>query len=129
MKIALAQKREWSRFFGHAGQTPGRLVHHCRTGQPIPAPRRITLTGAKLPHHSNDDGSMPLREVEIVVAAGVGAGCVRRMRAWGAEVPLAGEPDPHTAPERVCAGRALADKRHDVTTTRWRTRNTVLAGR
>ncbi|MRR52267.1 MAG: hypothetical protein EG825_15390 [Rhodocyclaceae bacterium] len=117
MKIAIATKNNWSQVSGHAGQTRDWLLFDCQPGQPLPEPRRVSLSKEQLPHHFQDDGPHPLHGVEIMVAASAGDGYIRHMEKWGATVLLTGETDPRTALAKILAGEALADTRFDITTT------------
>ena len=117
MKIAVAAREDWSQVSGHAGQTRNWLLFDCQPGEALPAPQRIELSKAQLPHHFRDDGPHPLHWVEIVVAASAGDGYLRHMQKWGAQVLLTGETDPLVALQKILAGEALADTRFDISTT------------
>lgn len=117
MKIAVAAREDWSQVSGHAGQTRNWLLFDCQPGEALPAPQRIELSKAQLPHHFRDDGPHPLHGVEIVVAASAGDGYLRHMQKWGAQVLLTGETDPLVALQKILAGEALADTRFDISTT------------
>jgi predicted Fe-Mo cluster-binding NifX family protein len=115
VKIAIAT-RHFETVSGHAGQTREWLVYDCLPDRPIPAPARITLTKAQLPHHFKDDGPHPLHGVEVVIAGSAGDGYVRHMAEWGAQVLLTGETVPQAALAKILAGQALPDTRFDPTT-------------
>ena len=117
MKIAVATRDDWSRVSGHAGKAHDWLLFDCQPGAPIPAPQRVVLSDAQLPHNFRDDGPHPLHGVQIVVAASAGDGYVRHMQKWGAQVLLTGEVEPMNALHRILAGEALPDVRFDITTT------------
>jgi predicted Fe-Mo cluster-binding NifX family protein len=116
MKIAVATRDDWSQVAGHAGNAHDWLVFDCQPNSPLPAPQRVVLTDAQLPHHFKDDAPHPLHGVEIVVAASAGDGYIRHMRKWGTQVLLTGETVPLAALEKIIAGEALADTRFDITT-------------
>jgi predicted Fe-Mo cluster-binding NifX family protein len=116
MKIAVATKDDWSQVAGHAGKAHDWLVFDCQPNSPLPAPQRVVLTDAQLPHHFKDDGPHPLHGVEIVVAASAGDGYIRHMQKWGTQVLLTGETVPLAALEKIIAGEALPDTRFDITT-------------
>lgn len=116
MKIAVATKDNWSVVSGHAGKAHDWLVYDCQPGAALPAPQKITLSDAQLPHHFKDEGPHPLHGVEIVVAASAGDGYIRHMEKWGAQVLLTGESVPLNALQKIIAGEALPDTRFDVTT-------------
>ena len=117
MKIAIATKEDWALVSGHAGQARHWLVFDCQPGMALPAPQRIELSKAQLPHHFQDDGPHPLHGVEVMVTASAGTGFMRHMESWGAQVLLTGESDPSTALQKIMAGDVLADIRFDITTT------------
>ena len=117
MKIAVATKDRWSQVSGHAGKAHDWLVFDCQPGAPLPAPQRVVLTDAQLPHNFKDDGPHPLHGVEIVVAASAGDGYIRHMQKWGTQVLLTGETVPLNALQKIIAGDALPDTRFDITTT------------
>ena len=123
MKIAVACEAGGSRVSGHAGQARHWLLFDCRPGEALPAPSSVELTREQLPHHFRDDGPHPLRGVEILVTQSAGAGFVRHMAAWGAQVLLTGEADPRRALEAILRGEALPDPRFDITTTLCRLRD------
>ena len=116
MKIAVATKDDWSQVSGHAGKAQHWLVFDCQPGQALPAPQRVLLSTAQLPHHFHDDGPHPLHGVEIMVAGSAGDGYLRHMEKWGAQVLLTGETQPLRALEKIAAGEALPDTRFDITT-------------
>jgi predicted Fe-Mo cluster-binding NifX family protein len=116
MKIAVASKDNWSLVAGHAGKAHDWLVFDCQLGAPLPAPQRVVLTDAQLPHNFKDDGPHPLHGVEIVVAASAGDGYIRHMQKWGTQVLLTGETVPLAALQKIIAGEALPDTRFDITT-------------
>ena len=113
MKIAVATKNDWSQVAGHAGRAHDWLVFDC---PPLPAPQRVLLTDAQLPHNFKDNGPHPLHGVEIVVAASAGDGYIRHMQKWGTQVLLTGETVPLHALQKIIAGVALPDTRFDITT-------------
>jgi predicted Fe-Mo cluster-binding NifX family protein len=116
MKIAVATKDSWSQVSGHAGKAHDWLVFDCQPGAPLPAPQRVVLTDAQLPHNFKDEGPHPLHGVEILVAASAGDGYIRHMRKWGTLVLLTGETAPLNALQKIMAGEALPDTRFDITT-------------
>ena len=116
MKIAVATKDKGCQVSGHAGKAHDWLVFDCQPGAPLPAPQRVTLTDAQLPHNFKDDGPHPLHGVEIVVAASAGDGYIRHMEKWGTQVLLTGETVPLAALQKILAGEALPDTRFDITT-------------
>lgn len=116
MKIAIATQDDWSRVSGHAGKALHWLVFDCQPGQGVPAPQRVLLSTAQLPHHFRDDGPHPLHGVAVMVAGSAGDGYIRHMEKWGAQVLLTGEVDAFTALDKIRAGEALPDTRFDVST-------------
>jgi len=110
MKIAIATN-DYTQVSGHAGQARDWLLYDSDAASE--EPERIRLSKAQVFHHWEGEGTHPLDEVAVIVAASAGEGFRRRMDKRGVQVLLTGERDAARALRAVLNDEVLPDPTFD----------------
>jgi predicted Fe-Mo cluster-binding NifX family protein len=104
MRIAVASQ-DFKTVSGHAGRARRFLLFQTNSsGEPIEF-GRLELPDEMTFHQFDPEGVHPLDFVQVVIAAGAGAGYVHHMAVRGVRVVTTSETDAHTAAQDFLNGR------------------------
>ena len=102
MKIAVASQNR-REVTGHTGRCRKFWFYDIEQGQVLNK-LLLELPKEQSLHESSRHGSHPLEVADVLIAAGMGQGLIRRLEAWGIEAVVTPEPSPDAAVAHYLAG-------------------------